>query len=110
MKNPTSARISDMTKKQIAELSAKTGMNQTEVITVSVNEFSNKMEAKMKTKDNLSQAHYDIIDWVGDSEFINTLTEQQAQDMLRWLEENDISVEREVDIEKLRDYCEERGF
>lgn len=106
MKKLISMRLSALTESQLTELTSKLAMNQTEVITVSVNEFYNKMEAKMKTKDTLSRAHYDIIDWVGDSEFINTLTGQQAKDMLRWLEENDINVERSEDIEKLRDYCD----
>ena len=112
MKKQVSMRLSALTETQLAELTSKLGTNRTEVVTLAVNEYynKNKLEEKMNKK-QLSQAHERIIEWVGESDgFPANLTAQEARDMLRWLEENDISVEREVDIEKLRDYCEERGF
>ena len=99
-------RISALTESQLTELTSKLGMNRTEVISLAVNDFYDKMEEKMNSK-TLSQAHERVIEWVGtDGDFVENLTDQQARDMLAWLEKNDINIARSEDIEKLRDYCD----
>lgn len=107
-KKVTSIRASDETVRRLKELQEHFNTSAGEIVTIAIDRLYQKMEAKMKTKGTLlSQEHYDIIDWVGESgDFPADLTDQQAKDTLRWLEENDISVERSEDIEKLRDYCE----
>jgi len=110
MKKLVSMRLSALTETQLTELTSKLGMNRTEVITMAVNEYHNKLEEKMNGK-SLSQAHYDIIDRIGESgEFPANLTDNQARDMLEWLRDENISVERSEDIEKLREYCEAKGY
>jgi len=100
MKKLISLRISALTESQLSELTSKLGMTQTNVVTMAVNDFYDRMEDKMKTV--LSQAHYDIIDWIGsDKETIENLTDDQARDMLKWLKENEINMERKEDIEKV---------
>lgn len=107
MKKHITMRISALTEFQLTELTSQLGTSRTELITLAVNDFYNKMEEKMSSKNQLTQAHYDIIDWVGDNpDFINSLSAQQARDMLRWLQENEINIEKLEDIEKLRAYCD----
>jgi hypothetical protein len=61
---------------------------------------------KMKNK-TLSQAHERIIEWVGDDgEFIKNLSDEQARDMLNWLQENHINIELPSHIEKLAEYIQ----
>lgn len=55
MKNPTSMRLSGMTRQQIRELAQATGLNQTEIVSVSIDrmyrsEFKSKTEEKMNGK------------------------------------------------------------
>ena len=55
MKNPTSMRLSGMTRQQIRELAQATGLNQTEIVSVSIDrmyrsEFKSKTEDKMAKK------------------------------------------------------------
>jgi len=60
----------------------------------------------MKNK-TLSQAHERIIEWVGDDgEFIKNLSDEQARDMLNWLQENHINIELPSHIEKLAEYIQ----
>lgn len=100
MKKLISLRISPLTETQLTELTSKLGMTQTDVVTMAVNDFYDKMEDKMNTV--LTQAHYDIIDWIGtDNETVENLTDDQARDMLKWLKENDINMEHEADVKKV---------
>lgn len=117
MKKQISMRLSALTETQLTELTSKLGMNRTELITLAVNNFYQKMiEEKMKANSNLinnqdrktlSQTHERIIDWVGDGDgFVQGLDDFQARDMLAWLQDNDFSIERDGDMEKLAEYCQ----
>ena len=54
MKKLISIRISLLTETQLAELTSKLGMTQTDIITMAVNDFYDKMEEKMNTHVKLS--------------------------------------------------------
>jgi hypothetical protein len=56
-KKQISLRISGLTEKQMAELTDALGMNQTELVTVAINEFYQKMEEKMIGYDDFANWH-----------------------------------------------------
>lgn len=46
-----------------------------------------------------------IIDWIGDDgETIANLSGEQADELLNWLEENNINIEKNEDVDKLSQY------
>lgn len=95
MKKQISLRISALTESQLTELTSKLGMTQTDIVTMAVNNFYDMMEEKMNTK-ILSQAHYDIIDWIGDDgDTIHNMTDDQAHAFLHWLKSTNYSLEED---------------
>lgn len=55
----------------------------------------------------ISETKVKIGEWIGGQEFIDSLTDEQAEQLLFWLEENDISIENENDLQKATDYIKE---
>lgn len=77
MKNPTSIRTSKLTAGQLATLVSKTGMNQTEVISVAIDRMYNK-EIEMKS---ISNESYEVLG-INPSELTGMSTEEIA-DLIR---------------------------
>ncbi|MHB0966004.1 MAG: hypothetical protein ACYC36_06060 [Bellilinea sp.] len=77
MKNPTSIRTSKLTASQLAALVSKTGMNQTEVISVAIDRMYNE-EIGMK---RISNKSYEVLG-INPSELTGMSTEEIA-DLIR---------------------------
>lgn len=87
MKNPTSMRLSEMTRQQISELAQATGLNQTEIASVAIDrmhrsEIKSKTEEKMNTKitGNVVLVHGQ--DYIGSIVTNRTLSIEEAIELL----------------------------
>jgi hypothetical protein len=73
------------------------------------NKQDTKKEIEMTTK--FSDTKSKIQAWIGnDGETLNHMTDEQADNLLNWLEENEIDVSKNEDVDKLQAWMEAHGM
>ena len=77
MKNPTSMRLSEMTRQQINELAQATGLNQTEIVSVAIDRM-HRSEIKTKTEEKMNMKITGNVVLIHGHEYIGSIVTNQS--------------------------------